>query len=422
MAEGEREEKKGSEVLRSRSRESFLTDREKKSLAIIENLRFYGPLSKADIAINLGLNAVTTSNYINSLLERRLVVEKDLDVSQGGRRPVLLDLNPQAANFIGVGINLLDVVGALFDLKTNILTRTRKDKPPSSAREISDCILNIITEILKKNNGAREVKGIGIGIAGIVNKEDGSVRWPERIGSGYTYASVYLPLKKLIEKEFSLPVFVENDATAACFGEKSFGLDPEVRDVLYMFSGVGCGIIINGEIYRGSTGSAGEVAIHNQIEDEAFNCESGLPCYIKRWELDLGLGKQAREFLTENKDKSSRILELVSGDVERITVKEVFAAAKENDAVAENLLKSAARRLGVKIAFLVNLLNPEVVIIGGGIEEAGNFFLDEVRQAVRQWVFEDMFGPLKILYSALRENAVALGAAGLSMRHVLAKP
>ncbi len=112
---------------------------------------------------------------------------------------------------------------------------------------------------------------------------------------------------------------------------------------------------------------------------------------------------------------------MVNKDITKITLREIFQAALESDKAAQELLKNAAERLGIKIAYLVNLLNPEIVIIGGGLEEAGQFFLDTIRQSVSRWTFEEMFDAVKIIYSALGENAVALGAASLSMRQLFAQ-
>ena len=401
------------------------TEREKRNLAILEILRLFGPITRPEISRALGLNIVTVSNYIEEFISKSLVFEKEFDISEGGRRPILLDLNPESGLVIGVGVNLLNIVGALVDLKGRIVARSSLERKDVGVKNVVNYIIEAITQTLnksKENHG--KIKGIGIGIAGLVNKKDGSVRWPEKVGNRYDYASVFVPLKNIVEREFSYPVLLENDATAACFGEQWLDLEPGIKNAIYMFSGVGCGIMINGEIYTGASGSAGEVSIYNPKEEAPFSCPAGNPCFLKRWEIDFGMLNEARIRITQPRDAQSigrRLLELSENSLEELKLKHIFQAAKENDPLAVELLGRAAEQLGIKLAFLVNLLNPEVVIIGGGLEEAGDIFLNTVRSAVNAWAFEEMASSARIVYSTLGENSVSLGAASLVMRQVFSQ-
>jgi predicted NBD/HSP70 family sugar kinase len=399
-----------------------LSEKEKRNIDILEILRRRGPISRPDISKEMGINVVTISNYIDEFIKNNLVYEKELDVSEGGRRPVLLDLNPQAGFVIGVGLNLMNMVGILVDLKGNIVTKTQIARPRASVREIAECLLDIIREILRRSKEyTYNIRGIGVGIAGLINKNDGSIHWPQKMDHYYTYASVDLPLREVIEREFNLPVLIENDATCACFGEHWLDLGRELKNVIYMFSGVGCGILINGELYTGTRGYAGEVSIYNFKEDELFNCQSGNPCFMKRWELDLGIVDETKQRLAADKDAAVRFFKLTSSTLENVDLKSVFIASRAKDGIALASLDVAAKRLGVKIAGLVNLLNPQVVVIGGGMEEAGDEFLNKVRQVVKDWAFRETTEDLEIAYSQLRENAVALGAASIVMQRTFAR-
>jgi predicted NBD/HSP70 family sugar kinase len=399
-----------------------LTEKEKRNIDILEILRRRGPISRPEISKEMGVNVVTISNYIDDFIKHNLVYEKELDISEGGRRPVLLDLNPQSAFVIGVGLNLMNMVGILVDLKGNIITKTQIARPGASVREIAECLLEIIREILRRSKEyTANIRGIGVGIAGLINKKDGSIHWPQKMDHYYTYASVDLPLRDLIEKEFNLPALIENDATAACFGEHWLGLERELKNVIYMFSGVGCGIMINGEIYTGMHGYAGEVSIYNFKEEDLFNCAMGRGCFIKRWEMDLGIVDEVKEMLASNKDQAIKFFKLTSANLDNVDLKSVFIAARTKDPIALSALDMAAKRLGIKIAYLVNLLNPQVVVIGGGLEEAGDEFLNKVNLTIKEWAFREVTESLKVVYSQLRENAVALGAASLVMRKVFAQ-
>ena len=188
-----------------------------------------------------------------------------------------------------------------------------------------------------------------------------------------------------------------------------------------MFSGVGCGILVNGEIYTGTQGYAGEVTIYNFKEQDLFNCETARGCFLKRCETDLGIVDEAKEMLTRDREGAIEFFKLTSSNINNVDLKSVFIAARAKNAIATYCLDRAAKRLGVKIAFLVNFLNPQVVVIGGGFEEAGDDFLNKVTLTVKDWAFREMTEDLKIVYSQLRENAVALGAASLVMQKCFAQ-
>lgn len=399
-----------------------LSEKEKRNIDILEILRRRGPISRPEISKEMGVNVVTISNYIDEFIKHNLVYEKELDISEGGRRPLLLDLNPQAGFVIGVGLNLMNMVGLLVDLKGNIVTKTQIARPKASVKEISECLLEIVREILRRSKEhASHIRGIGVGVAGLINKQTGSIHWPEKMDHYYTYASVDIPLKDLMEKEFNLPTLIENDATSACFGEHWLDLGQGLKNVIYMFSGVGCGIMINGEVYRGSQGYAGEVSIYNYKEQDLFNCEAADSCFIKRWEVDLGIVDDIKSLFSQNKDKADKFFKLTSSNVNNVDLKSVFIASRANDELALLALEKAAKRLGIKISYLVNFLNPEVVVIGGGLEEAGEIFLNKVNATVKEWAFREATENLKIVYSQLRENAVALGAASLVMQKTFAQ-
>jgi predicted NBD/HSP70 family sugar kinase len=400
----------------------WLSEKEKRNIEILEILRRRGPISRPEISKEMGINVVTISSHIDELIKNNLVHEKELDISEGGRRPVLLDLNSQGGYAIGVGLNLMNMVGLLVDLKGNIITKTQIVRPKASVKEITECLLEITREVFRRSKEySQNIKGIGIGMAGLVNKKDGSVHWPQKMDHYYTYASVDIPLKELMEKEFNLPTLIENDATAACFGEHWFNLEHTYKNVIYMFSGVGCGIMLNGEIYTGTDGYAGEVSIYNYKEQDSFNCEAARGCFLKRWEIDLGIIDDIKAMLAKNKESAEKFFKLTSSNIDNVDLKSVFIAAREKNPLACSALGLAAKRLGVKIASLVNLLNPEVVVIGGGLESAGEDFLNKVIATVKDWTFREMSSSLRIIYSQLRENAVALGAASIVMQKMFAK-
>jgi predicted NBD/HSP70 family sugar kinase len=398
-----------------------LSEKERRSIEILEILRRRGPISRPDISKEMGINVVTISSYLDDFIKNNLVSEKELDISEGGRRPALLDLNPQGGYIIGVGLNLMNMVGLLVDIKGNIIAKTQITRPRASVKEIADCLLEIIRQIIRRSKEyTNDIRGVGIGMAGLINKKNWTVHWPQKTDHNYTYASVELPLGELVEKEFNLPALIENDATCACFGEHWLDLNRELKNVIYMFSGVGCGIMINGEVYTGTHGYAGEVSIYNYKEEDLFNCSLGGSCFLKRWEIDLGIVSDVESMLGRDRAEADKFFKLTASGNNNIDLKSIFLAARQKEKISSLALDKAAKKLGIKIAYLVNLLNPEVVVIGGGLEEAGEDFLNKVNATVRDWVFREAAEDLKIMYSQLRENAVALGAASLVTRKIFA--
>ncbi len=259
-----------------------LSERARKNLFILDAIRRRGPISKTDISSLIGLNVVTISNYVDDFLRQKIVFEKEFDVSKGGRRPLLLDLNSSAGYMVGIGVNLLHTIGVVTDLSGKIIRKVKKDKTGRNVKEVVDSIIEIIGELMEESKDIRpRIRGIGIGIGGVVDTNREKVRWPERVGDTYHYVDVTIPLKDILEREFRYPVMIENDATVACFGEQWLTLESDVKDLIYMYSGVGCGLMLNSEIYRGATGCAGEVAIHSGKRET--------PYFLDRWEADLGI-------------------------------------------------------------------------------------------------------------------------------------
>jgi N-acetylglucosamine repressor len=387
-------------------RSENMTERARKNLFILDAIRRRGPISKTDISGLIGLNVVTISNYIEDFLRHKIVFEKEYDISKGGRRPLLLDLNASAGYAVGIGVNLMSTIGVITDLSGKILHKVRRDKNGNGAKDVVDNITETLQALFEKGESLKpRVRGIGIGIGGVVDARREKVRWPERVGSGYHYADVTVPLKDILEREFRYPVMIENDATLACFGEQWLALESDVCNLIYMFSGAGCGFMFNNEIYYGATGCAGEVSIHSDRKEA--------PYFLERWEADLGIRLDYLKRLRWKKGSA--------GPDPKITLKDIFESARRGESPANDVVREAGKRLGMRAAYLINLLNPDMVIIGGGIEEAGLVLIEEVKAAVGEWCFEETANAVKIVPSRLGEDAVALGAASLTIRHVFAE-
>jgi len=396
-------------------KDEILSDKQRKNLSILELVMKRGPISRTEISRLTGLNIVTVSNYITEFTESGLVIEKGLDVSTGGRRPTLVEINPKWGYMIGVGLTAFNVVGILVDAKAQIICEVKKERASKTAEATIDKLVETVEDILNKSKiESNKIKGLGIGIPGVIDEEVQTIKWLGAMGLSMVSISG-ISLKDIFEKEFDIPALVEHDASCAVFGERWFGFEPEIKDMIYMYSGVGCGLIINGQIYFGSSGSAGEVGIFNPTEPdpEKRRQES---INLGTWELDLGVVYNAKNAFKEG--LKSKIFELAENDPEKINLELIVEASKTEDKLANELLETAGMYLGKKIAFLVNLLNPEVMVIGGGMERAGALFMDTVKRTVHLWSREEAVRNLRIVPSKLGENAVAMGAICLVLQRI----
>ena len=390
--------------------EHHLSDRERKNLAILDAIKRYGPISRTDISKLIKLNIVTVSNYVNNFIEQGLVIEKGLDISSGGRRPTIVVLNPKAAFVIGVDLGFAHITAILADLEGTVVARAKAVRPRDTADNVVKALMEQVEQVINSSNVDRaKIRGVRIGASGVIDREVGTVRCTEGV------ASIYVPITTLLEQKFKLPAAIEHDVTTAAYGEWSLGSGTDVDIMLFMYSGVGCGMIINGEIYHGTTGTAGEVSIKNELDVQ--DVWIGNISALRPWAAHLGIPDAAREQI--QKGAISRMPDM-AGDPSKITMTTVFEAAKEGDKLAMDIVQGAGERLGIRIAFLVNLMNPGAVVIGGGIEAAGPLLLEAVKKMVRLYAFEEMANAVKIVPSRLGEDTVALGAAALVIRDTFA--
>ncbi|MFH1867534.1 MAG: ROK family protein [Candidatus Omnitrophota bacterium] len=398
-------------------RDQVLSDRERKNLSILDVVRKSGPVTRTEISKVTKLNIVTVSNYVNNYIDKGLVIEKGFDVSTGGRKPTLVELNAKMGYVIGVDIGPVYMIAAITDLTNNVIGKVKRDRPKGPMNEVITSSIEMIYEIIEKSKvDKNKIKGVGLGVSGVIDSIAGTVRDTDPV-RGRTTGS-YASVKSLVQKEFNIPTFVGNDATVAAFGEKRLGLEQEIDDMLYVYSDVGCGIIIKGEIYCGAGGSAGEMQLMVDQADPPLH--ESAPNYLRPWGVDLGITEEAKRILSKEK-ADSKMTELAGGDLENLTSEMVIEAAKAKDKIAIEIIENAGVNLGVRIAYLINLFNPEVVVIGGGVEQAGELLLGPVKKTVRQLAFEEPANTVKIVPSRLGDSAVALGAAALVLREIFAQ-
>lgn len=389
-------------------------DRQRKNLAILELIRKKGPISRADISRILGLNIVSVSNYLDFYINKKMVLEVGYDVSSGGRRPELLELNAKSAYIVGVDISPVEIKAVVTDLQVNVVSRAVGARPDASMEDLPNHVAKVIEEaILKSKLDVKLIRNIGIGISGIIDYVSGTIHDTDptrkRTKTGL------LKFGKAIEQKFYIPVYLGNDASCAAFGEKTLNPSSDVENLLYVYSDVGLGIVTQGEVYCGSSGCAGEVQLvfTTLPKDDKGSMKEYV--HMRPCGVDLGVVDEARKAIAKGLPTA---MVKGSGGANSLTKEKVVEAARQKDNLAMEIVAGAGSNLGIRVAYLINIFNPEIVIIGGGIEKAGDVFMDAIKDMVKKFSFEEPAGMAKIIPSMLEDNAVVLGAAALAAREV----
>ncbi len=308
---------------------------------------------------------------------------------------------------IGVDLGGTTVKTGLISSDGNILATsklpTRADESPQA---VIEQIKKSISEVLKHtNNGG--VAGIGIGAPGLVQNPGGIVKNPPNL-KGWDV----VPLADEIAKEFKMPVEVDNDANVAAVAEAKFGAGKDYPNFLFIIwgTGVGGGVIMNSQIYRGPSGGAGEVG-HISINYEGLLCNCGTRGCVEAYIGQKYLSNRTIEKLRAN--PNSKIMEVVGGDLNKVAPVYISKAAEMGDKLATDILVEAGTLLGVMIGGVMNTLDFRVTVIGGGVSAVGNFVYNAITESVKKNVQKPLRDGIKVIRAELGNDAGIFGAAGM---------
>ncbi|MEA3442459.1 MAG: ROK family protein [Chloroflexota bacterium] len=317
---------------------------------------------------------------------------------------------------LGVDLGGTKIATALASARGKILARGYK---PTLAQEgpasVIGNILGAMDETISRGKvEATQLSGIGIAAAGIIDPDNGKVIFSPNLPGWHE-----VPLKDIIQQHFDIPTYVGNDASLAALGEWLFGLKKKVSHLIYVTvsTGIGGGIIAAGKLYTGASGIAGEVG-HMTVDVNGPHCNCG---NIGCWETlasGTALAKEAVREITQGKETS--IIELVQGDVSRIDAKIIFQAAQQGDKLALELISRLGFYLGVGLVNLVNIFNPELILIGGGVAKMGDLLLKPAIRVVRERAFTMGKDAVKIKPALLRDDSCVLGAVAFVLEQLSA--
>jgi len=295
---------------------------------------------------------------------------------------------------IGIDLGGTNLRVALVSEDGEIARKVKK----ASSEEVFTSLLETIEEVM---NG--DIAGIGLGVAGLIDRKNG------RVFSSPNYRAVEgLNLVEGLQRKFNLPVYLENDANVAAFGEKVSGAGKNFENfiLLTLGTGIGGGIIYKGELLD----VAAEIG-HMSINSEAEKCPCGNIGCLENYASARAMIAKAVAML--EKGTESMLKNCCNGSIYKITPEDIYKSALEGDTLSREILRDAGRALGVGLASLINILSPEAIILAGGLVGAWNIYVQEaIREASRR-AFKDVFEAVKIIPSSLGDDAGIVGAARL---------
>lgn len=304
------------------------------------------------------------------------------------------------------------VITAIVSDKGEVLAKeynlTLADEGPH--RVISRMLSAIDRLLSVKDMGLSQLHSISVAAAGAIDMQKGLVTSSPHLPGWYN-----IPLRDIIKGKYGVNTFLINDASAAALGEHRFGAGRGVKTLIYLTvsTGIGGGIIINDKLYCGPSGSAGEIG-HMTIDVNGSKCSCGNIGCLETLASGTAVAQEAIRRVSLG-EKSS-LLEIVGGKIENITAQKVGAAAQSGDPLALDVIAKAATYLGVGMVNLVNIFNPEMIIVGGGMAKMGDLLLAPARQVVRERAFQLSAQAVRIVPAQLGDDGGLLGAAAFAFQ------
>lgn len=360
-------------------------------------------ISRADLAEKMGLTRAAVTVIINDLILNGIILNTESRSTASGRPPVVLEINAAQGIVAAVDMGAMHLSVALGDFSARILEETevpfRIDQGPEVCLQQAD---DVLKELLHKRGlTLTDVAAIGVGVPGPVIAEEGMVMAPPIMPGWDRY-----PIRTQLEQKWGTIVTLNNDAELGALGEWAYGAGRGERNLAFIKvgSGIGAGLIINQQIYGGTTGSAGEIG-HLTVDENGPLCACGNHGCLEAFAGGHAIAAQARSLVASGK----RTL-LSEKNPDSITARDVAEAARRGDFAAQEIIKRSGMFIGIAIAGLINLINPSTVIIGGGVAQVGDLLTGPIRQAVRERSLRASEHTVRITTAMLGRRSSLLGA------------
>jgi glucokinase-like ROK family protein len=369
---------------------------------VIDVLRERGTASRAEIARATGLSRSTVSTIVSSLIEAGLVTEQAEATgvphgAHGGRPPVLLSLDKSAGVAVGIDFGHTHLRVAVSDLSHDVLAEDGRDLDVDhSASEGLDAASKLIDRVLKRARVQRKrVLGVGMGLPGPIDRTTGTVG-----SSAILPGWVGVDAAAEMSKRLRIPVHVENDANLGALAEFVWGSGKGFSDLIYikLSSGVGAGMLLGGRLYHGTGGTAGEIG-HTVVDPGGAICRCGSRGCLET----VASAKAIADVLGDSRG-------------EPVSIRQLLELARHGDAAAVRLIGEAGRQIGVAVANLCNVINPELVIVGGDMSAAGDLITQPILESIRRYAILSAAEQVTVVPGTLGERAELLGALALVLQ------
>lgn len=369
---------------------------------VLDKIKNNSPISRAAVANQTGLNKGTVSSLVSELLEDHLIYESGPGESSGGRRPVMLLFNNSAGYSIGIDLGVNYLLGVLTDLDGNIFQEKVMTFKNLSYNEIEEQLFNTIDSLISSvPPSPHGIVGIGVGVPGIVDNSGEVLLAPN-----LNWTNVNL--KSILQKKYNLPVIIENEANAGAYGEKKFGAGKEFENIIYVSAGIGIGVglILNGSLYKGSNGFSGELG-HMTIQVNGSKCRCGNDgC----WEL-----YASEQALINN----AGLLDIPLPSNKEGDLNNLLTLAENGNKDVIKLFEQTGDYLGVGINNIINIFNPQQVIIGNRMASSKKWLKESLNKRVTNQALWFQRSDLQIDFSELSTLSSALGVAAFSIENFL---
>jgi N-acetylglucosamine repressor len=349
---------------------------------ILNSVIKHDPLSRADLVRLTHISKPTVSNLIDELIQRNLVLEIGVGRSSTGRKPILVKFNSTRKYFLAFDLGREEYQVAVSDLKGHILDQQQGAFEPSQTSQEKIAVLHagILALLNRLHLPLDALLKIHGGAPGVYAEKGKAMRWFANADLSEEY-----DLQQFFKEKFQTPVLINHSTKLSLLGEKIDGKAKTCRNAVYvdLGYGLGCAFMFDDRIYFGAHNSAGEIGYFYSDLHE-FTTAPIAPYEFGALENRIsGKALQQQGMDLARKYQDTKLVELVNGDLSQITAKTIFTAARQGDPQAYVILKEAFKYLNLTLCNIINMLDPELVILGGGIANAGDFLLEFIVHEVR---------------------------------------
>jgi len=380
---------------------------------ILNTIRIAGAISRTEIARIIGHSRATVTNITARMIASGLIYEKEIEGSATrGRNRVLLAINPDAAYVIGVKVSTFQigcvVTDILANMKSSVVMPVRTSERPVAF--VSDLIEEASRHCVREAGlSLKQISGIGIGIPGLVDGREGVAYWSPLYKRGTT------SLKELIKKRLNIPTYIDNDANTVTLSQLWVGKGKGINNfvVVTIEDGLGIGVVIDGELYRGSSGFAGELG-HCVATPGGEPCRCGKRGCYEAYTSNFGVLNSAKRLCREGQWSCDA--------PDALTYEDILALARQGAEPLVSLFQRAGRYLGQAISGLIQILNPAKVIITGNGTRSRELSLEIMRKTIRENTAPDLFAKTDVIVHPWQDIDWSLGAACMVLQELYKSP